>query len=90
MHIRWKKRRIPRAKSPMIYLSEKGPVVWDKPGDIRELDDKSGYAALEKDPDILEIVDPPSPPKPAAKKKKVVNRRARVPRDKRLKTYEDK
>lgn len=87
MRIKWTRRRVTRAKSPFIYLTPKGPVVWSEPGSIAEIDDESGYKLLEEQSDIVERVADPEPEKPKPGPRR---RRARVSQNKKMKDYEDK
>lgn len=84
MKIKWIKRRSTTAKSQFIYLSPKGPICWKDVGDVVEVDDEIGYRLLERDPDILQRVTE------KIEVKKKVRRGQKAPRNKMMKSYEDK
>jgi hypothetical protein len=88
MHIKWIKRHIPRLKNKLIFLSSKGPVVWDDVGSVVDCEPVVGVEVLTKHPDIMEEVPAPEP----ETKKRGVRRSKRMdtPSDKMARISEDK
>ena len=87
MKIKWKEKKRTVAKGPWIVLTKMGPFVWPKVGAIVDLPDEAGFEVLEKYGSVAERVEEEEPKKTAAK---TMEKRSRVPRNKRMKNYEDK
>ena len=86
MQIKWVKRPLERLRSQFIYLSPKGPVVFNEVGSIVEVDDEVGYMLLKDHKDMLEKAPEPVAQEEVSEPVKAM----RVPRNKRMKSYEDK
>jgi hypothetical protein len=86
MKLKWIKRKVHRIKGAFIYLSDKGPYMWQSLGDIIEVPDDIAYEILKKHAGLVEKHEEKEESKPKPIKKKKV----KVPQTKVMKKYEDK